>query len=195
MLDTTGVVALEGKSLTVTAAEVSQFDGIFQGSATAASHLTIDVAFANYSLANAVFQTWTNAGNSIVLRGNAQNNTLTASSQTDKLFGGAGVDTLIAGAGVHYLDGGLGGDVLNGTGGTSFADYEDADAGQTVNLLNPGLNVGDSAKGDTYTSIHRVLGSTHDDTITGDNAGDILNGGAGATRSPAEPGTTRSTAG
>ena len=175
------VVLLGGKSFTLSAATTTGFSGTFEGSATQASHLTIDLGATagDYSLANATFTSWTNAGDTIVINGNSRVNDLFGSNQTDVLFGGAGDDILTGGAGVHYLDGGLGGDTLNGTGGVSLADYQDADAGQTINLLNSLLNAGDAAAGDTYVNIHRVLGSSHNDTIAGDNAGDVFSGGAG----------------
>jgi Ca2+-binding RTX toxin-like protein len=114
-----------------------------------------------------------------ILYGGAGDDRLTGGTGTDRLYGQAGNDTLIAGPGTSYLDGGAGGDTLIGSAGhASYAAYSDAATGVTVNLLAPSSNTGDAA-GDTYTNIHDVLGSNYADTITADNSGDILDGGAG----------------
>ena len=96
----------------------------------------------------------------------------------DALYGGAGNDTLIGGGGTNFLDGGPGADHLDGTGGISWAGYADATVGVTVNLLNPSLNTGDAA-GDSYVDIHRIQGSSFADTLTADNAGDVIYGEGG----------------
>ena len=171
------VVSLGGKSLTVTHASGSTHVE-YLGKSGTASHLTIDVASANFTLANATFSAWTAGVDTIAIRGSSGANVLTGSNQTDWIFGGLGDDTLNGGAGRHFLDGGAGADKLNGTGGISLADYADATAGVAVDLLNPSLNSGD-AKGDSYVAIHRVVGSAFADKITADNSGDALNGGAG----------------
>jgi Ca2+-binding RTX toxin-like protein len=114
-----------------------------------------------------------------VLMGGAGDDTITGGAGVDRLYGQAGNDTLIAGAGTSYLDGGAGADVLVGSAGhASYASYYDATAAVTVNLLTPGANAGDAA-GDSYANIRDVLGSNFGDTITGDNTGDVLMGGAG----------------
>jgi Ca2+-binding RTX toxin-like protein len=118
-----------------------------------------------------------NAGD--FLLGGAGGDTITGGAGVDHLYGQAGNDTLIAGAGISYLDGGAGADVLVGSAGhASYASYYDATAAVTVNLLTPGANAGDAA-GDSYANIRDVLGSNFGDTITGDNTGDVLMGGAG----------------
>ncbi|MGE0700044.1 MAG: matrixin family metalloprotease [Hyphomicrobiaceae bacterium] len=118
-----------------------------------------------------------NAGD--VIFGRAGNDTITGGTGTDFLYGEAGIDTLYAGSGLSYLDGGAGGDSLVGVAGAqSYASYFDATGPVTVNLLNTGANTGDAA-GDSYTNIHRVLGSGYGDTIVADHAGDIIYGRAG----------------
>ena len=114
-----------------------------------------------------------------VLMGGAGNDSLTGGTGVDHLYGQAGNDTLTAGPGTSYLDGGAGADTLIGSAGhASYAAYIDATAPVTVDLANPALNTGDAA-GDSYTNVHDVLGSNYADTIIADNAGDIVDGGAG----------------
>ena len=118
-----------------------------------------------------------NAGD--VIYGGAGKDTITGGTGIDRLYGQAGDDTLIAGPGTSYLDGGAGADALIGSAGhPSIASYVDAAAGLTINLLNPSLSTGDAA-GDTYVNVHDVYGSNFADTITADNADDVLYGSAG----------------
>ncbi|WP_233192758.1 calcium-binding protein [Acidimangrovimonas sediminis] len=88
----------------------------------------------------------------------------------DTLEGGAGNDTLEGGAGYDYLVGGDGlGDV---------ASYFNAGTGVTVNLSNPDVNQGD-ARGDMYSGIEVVLGSTYADDLRGTGGANTLVGRAG----------------
>ncbi|WP_280138438.1 calcium-binding protein, partial [Pseudovibrio denitrificans] len=116
-----------------------------------------------------------------VLIGDDRSNGLYALSGKDRLEGKGGNDTLNAyGSGADILDGGEGSDV---------ARYYYAKSGVTVNLADPSQNKGD-AKGDTYISIERIMGTRdHADTLIGDagnntlygyGGDDILNGGAGS---------------
>ncbi|SFU17434.1 serralysin, partial [Pseudovibrio denitrificans] len=110
-----------------------------------------------------------------------RSNGLYALGGKDRLEGKGGNDTLNAyGSGADILDGGEGSDV---------ARYYYAKSGVTVNLADPSQNKGD-AKGDTYISIERVMGTRdHADTLIGDagnntlygyGGNDILNGGTGS---------------
>ncbi|WP_437359988.1 calcium-binding protein [Inquilinus limosus] len=114
-----------------------------------------------------------------VLTGNGGANFLSGLGGTDRLDGGAGNDRLVGGAGADVLIGGAGVDTVL---------YDNASAGVTVNLANPAVNTGDAA-GDTYSSVENVVGSTLNDTLTGNhianylygwNGADILNGRGGA---------------
>ena len=115
-----------------------------------------------------------------VISGGAGNDTLTGNAGNDHLSGGAGQDLLRGDGGSDILEGGPGGDTLNGSGGgRDTASYASASAGVTVNLATPASNTGD-AQGDNFTHIHDLLGSAHDDTLTGDNLANVIEGGAGS---------------
>lgn len=88
-------------------------------------------------------------------------------------------DTLEGGDGNDILSGDVGADVLRGGNGVDWAYYNTSSAGVTVNLAT-GTGSGGDAQGDTLSSIERVLGSDHNDTITGDSGANYLRGGAGA---------------
>jgi Ca2+-binding RTX toxin-like protein len=86
-------------------------------------------------------------------------------------------DTLNGGDGNDALTGGLGNDVLNGGNGIDTAVYIDAPSSVTVNLAAGTATGGDG--NDTLNSIENVIGSAHNDTLTGDAIANVLNGGAG----------------
>jgi Ca2+-binding RTX toxin-like protein len=105
--------------------------------------------------------------------------TLVGLAGDDYLYGGAGNDTLIGGDGNDYMDGGLGVDT---------ASYAGTSAGVTVSLLTTAAQNTVGAGTDTLMGIENLLGSSYNDTLTGDaNANtiegglgnDTLNGGAG----------------
>lgn len=90
----------------------------------------------------------------------------------DRLYGGNGDDTFLYGGtgGVggkpgDYMDGGAGSDTL------SFA-YE-------TNPTTFVLHLGVSQTSNTYISIENVTGSSYNDTLTGDDGDNIIDGGPG----------------
>lgn len=91
--------------------------------------------------------------------GNSLNNSIT---------GAAADDTLI---------GGLGDDVLNGAEGSDLASYASAAGAITVNLLLG--TVSGNQGNDTLVSIERVIGGAGGDTIIGNDADNLLDGGLG----------------
>ncbi len=103
-----------------------------------------------------------------VLTGDAGNNRINGRDGNDVIMGGDGDDHLIGGAGMDSIDGGNGVDT---------ASYEFAGSGVSVNLFTGGY--GGRAGGDTYRSIENVLGSDHDDIITGDFLANRISGGLG----------------
>jgi VCBS repeat-containing protein len=95
--------------------------------------------------------------------------TFSGSEGVDELVGGAGDDTLIGGTGADILDGGAGSDTAN---------YADSAAAVTIDL-GAGSALGGDAAGDTLASIENLIGSTYDDTLTGDAGANVLTGGDG----------------
>ena len=108
------------------------------------------------------------------------------------MFGDSGNDVITAGAtsaGFEFLSGGPGNDVLNGDGNpNAVADYQQSVGGVTVDLSKQGVAQTTGEGNDTLNGIHAVLGSTHNDVLTGGAAdeqfegvfgNDAINGGGG----------------
>ncbi|MCE3289593.1 MAG: hypothetical protein K0R83_1605, partial [Caulobacter sp.] len=88
-------------------------------------------------------------------------------------------DHLTGDAQSNILTGGLGADVLRGGDGNDTASYAQSIAGLTASLTNDALNTGE-AQGDSYNSIEHLVGSTHNDVLTGNGVTNRLTGGLGA---------------
>ncbi|MEO9894804.1 MAG: DUF4214 domain-containing protein [Paracoccaceae bacterium] len=147
------------------------------------------------------------------LSGNSGNDTIRGEQGVDILFGGAGNDILDGGYGDDYIDGEDGADFLVGGGGSDTlqggAGADTIDGGEgvldlvvyrtstsavTVDLSD-GTASGGHAEGDVFVAaagttnlaIEGVIGSEHDDALTGDgrrnvlygeDGNDVLDGGA-----------------
>ena len=97
---------------------------------------------------------------------------LTGSEHNDILTGDAGANVLRGGAGADMLDGGAGADT---------ASYAESDAGVKVNLsANTVIGSGGHAQGDVLIDIENLIGSEHNDILTGEGDANVLRGGAGA---------------
>jgi Ca2+-binding RTX toxin-like protein len=96
-------------------------------------------------------------------------------SGDDRAFGSTMNDVLKGYDGNDSLRGGLGNDTLNGGNGSDFANYQGSDAAVTVNLL-AGTNSGGHAAGDTLLNIENLYGSSHADTLTGNDVRNIIIG-------------------
>ena len=105
---------------------------------------------------------------------------LTGSGKDDWLIGGAGANRIDGGAGNDYLEGGEGADELIGGAGIDTANYVNSDAGITLNLQTKAIGIGGHAAGDKLTTIENIIGSDFDDSITGDGAANLVEGGIGA---------------
>ena len=108
--------------------------------------------------------------------GNTLDNRITGNSASNQLTGNEGDDTLL---------GGGGGDQISGGAGTDTASYAGSNAGVTVNLKDNTASGGD-AQGDSISGIENLVGSSKNDSLTGDDAyyvsgglGNRLDGGAG----------------
>ena len=97
-----------------------------------------------------------------------------------RLNGGAGNDTLIGGGRQRHAIGGCRQRIMDGgAAGSDTASYADAAAGVTVSLaITTAQNTVGSGT-DTLTNIENLTGSNLNDTLTGNTAANILNGGAG----------------
>ena len=104
-----------------------------------------------------------------MLTGGDTNTAVYGYAGNDKLYGAGGNDTLIGGTGADYLSGGV---------GTDTASYAGATAGVTASLTKPSINTGD-ARGDTYSSIENLTGTSHVDKLTGNTGANRLSGGVG----------------
>ena len=135
-----------------------------------------------------------NSGNNW-LRGYRGDDTLRGGEGHDELFGNKGADVLDGGNGNDTLKGGSGADSLVGGLGVDTVTYEGSEAGVTVDLsprtgqMASGGRASDGAQHDTISGFENVIGSEHDDELTGDSGpnklqglggGDELTGGAGA---------------
>jgi Ca2+-binding RTX toxin-like protein len=101
--------------------------------------------------------------------GSSGNDLLTGDSGDNALSGASGNDTLIGGAGADSLDGGA---------GTDTASYIASSGAVTVGL-DSGTAQGGDAQGDTLTAVENVIGSAHDDILTGTTGNNRLDGGLG----------------
>jgi Ca2+-binding RTX toxin-like protein len=110
-------------------------------------------------------------GNALVIVGNSGNNILDGGAGADFLIGGAGNDTLLGGAGDDTVDG--------GAGTADTASYATAGSGVTVSLAIAGPQDTVGAGIDTLISIERLIGSAFNDTLTGDNLANRIDGRAG----------------
>lgn len=112
------------------------------------------------------------------LRGMVGNDTLVGGAGNDYLDGGAGNDSLLGGSGQDALVGGAGADYLDGGGDVDTAIYSASNAAININLA-AGTATGGHAAGDTLVSIEGIVGSSFNDTITGDRHSNMLYGGRG----------------
>ena len=113
-----------------------------------------------------------------VLVGNILNQYLDGGAGNDSLYGQGGTDRIWGVAGDDYIDGGAGADVLDGGTGTDTASFAGSDAGVTVNLTS-NVHSGGHAEGDSLVNFENILGSSHDDHLTGDAGANAFDGGDG----------------
>ena len=124
---------------------------------------------------------YTSAGHD-KLSGTDKGETIMGLGGNDSLFGFGGDDTLDGGEGDDLLVGGPGADTLKGgpnseDGGDTIS-YNESPAGVTINLTD-GTARGGDADGDTIVDmgddrVENVVGSPHDDTLTGNRYANIL---------------------
>ncbi|NUB11172.1 hypothetical protein FW320_34185, partial [Azospirillum sp. Vi22] len=127
------------------------------------------IASVSYSLGDGVENLILSGTAAINGIGNAGNNILIGNGSSNRLDGAAGNDTLIGGSGADQLIGGI---------GTDTADYSASTTGVAVNLAT-GVGAGGDAEGDALSGIEDLIGSAHNDRLTGDGADNVLIGGDG----------------
>lgn len=108
------------------------------------------------------------------LEGTSDDDRIYGRKGSDLLLGFGGDDLLYGEGGEDFLDGGRGGDLLDGGAGWDTATYAMSE-GVTVDLADPGDNLGD-ARGDRYRSIEQISGSPEADSIYGDGSGNVIYG-------------------
>ncbi|WP_210190400.1 calcium-binding protein [Ensifer aridi] len=86
-------------------------------------------------------------------------------------------DTLISSTTGQVWEGGLGADTIIGGAGFDTSSYQSSASGISVNL-DTGTGTGGDAEGDILTSINRIIGTAHADTLTA-SAQQVLEGGKG----------------
>lgn len=158
----TPLLTLAGTSLD----QVSLYDNLLGVATVDYSSSTRGVAAILDSLTPRDFDGFTHVQN---LNGSAFADRLSGDSQDNVLNGGAG-DDVLTGKG--------GNNVLNGGAGIDTASYEGAPAGVVVDLVKGTASNG-YAGVDRLTSIENVVGSSHDDILSGDAGSNRLKGGAG----------------
>ena len=120
------------------------------------------------------------AGNRLDGRGGAD--TILAGDGPDTIIGGGGGDLVQAGDGADTLEGNGDFDQLDGGQGDDTVTYANAAAGVIVNLELGGGGASDDGDGstDNLPGVDNVIGSTHDDLISGRNGQvNTLGGGDG----------------
>jgi Ca2+-binding RTX toxin-like protein len=117
-------------------------------------------------------------GGADTLTGSTGHDSLYGGDGNDRLDGGTGNDELFGHAGDDKLKGGSGADHLDGGAGTDLANYSGSNAAVRIDL-SVALASGGHATGDKLVGIECLLGSSHDDKLSGDNASNWLGGGLG----------------
>ena len=107
--------------------------------------------------------------------GGAGNDTLTG---VENVIGTTSGDVLTGDAADNLLVGGARADTMAGGTGVDTVDYAASAIGVIVNLANGNGKNGDAA-GDMLSGIENVTGSLLNDSLTGDDAGNLLVGLAG----------------
>ena len=97
----------------------------------------------------------------------------------DYLNGGLGDDLLQGGLGDDFIVGGAGDDRIDGGVGVDTVTFEDSTAGVTVRL-NGGATSDGLGGTDTLYGIENAVGTAFNDTLVGNGADNVLNGGEGA---------------
>ncbi len=148
-------------------------DALDGGDGTDTAHYGDSDSGVTVNLATTAGQGGTAEGDVLVnienVMGSEQDDHLTGDQFANQLHGGGGNDT---------LDGGDGADTLLGGNGNDTAIYQASLQGVVASLMTHSGTSGDAA-GDALYSIENLIGSAHDDELTGDDGANTLTGGGG----------------
>jgi serralysin len=100
------------------------------------------------------------------LNGGTGNDTITADGDSGTYRGEAGNDTMIASSGFQFMDGGA---------GTDLIDHTAFDGGYTFNMATGETQFG----GESYTNFENARMGDGDDTVTGNDSNNVIEGGLG----------------
>lgn len=103
---------------------------------------------------------------------------VTGSNFNDFLIGDANVNVLRGMDGNDMIEGGAGGDTLDGGAGSDTLSYSGSNARVIVNLQT-GSASGGHATGDVISLFENLIGSQHNDILTGNGGDNVIHGGAG----------------
>ena len=92
----------------------------------------------------------------------------------ERVTGSQGIDTLTGDATDQVLDGGPGADVLNGAGGADTLSFASRSTGVTADL-----GAGSTSDADVISGFENLLGGESNDTLTGSDAANVIDGGPG----------------
>ena len=106
--------------------------------------------------------------------GSAYDDLLKGDAVDNSIFGGDGNDTLIGAPGNYTI----GGDTLDGGAGINTVDYSGDAMGVSVDLAAGTASDG-SGGADSLVNIQNIIGSSFGDGLVGDDAANVITGGAG----------------
>ncbi len=110
--------------------------------------------------------------------GSEHNDTILGSLSQNELFGYRGDDLVDGREGNDTIEGGRGADTLQGGGGIDAVAYVHSSAAVIIDLGTGGAQGGHAA-GDQISDFENVIGSNHNDLLSGDALGNILYGSHG----------------
>src|SRR5262245_43051716 len=93
----------------------------------------------------------------------------------DTILGYLGDDVIFGLGGDDTIKGGGGADSINGGAGNDTVEYTDSLTGVSINLKANAAG-GDTASGDTFSSIENITGSGKSDTLRGNDDSNTLKG-------------------
>jgi Ca2+-binding RTX toxin-like protein len=201
-LQADGTIAVQAPASVVGTGTTTFTYTISDGTATATATSSITVLLTDGNINNYNLSAVTDPyaityidvkGNTEIVTGTAGNDTLYGGQGLDRLTGGAGDDLLDGGTQNGEMSGGAGNDTLRGAAGADTLDggagSEDmldlsyATAGISFTLTQSSatttFNFGGNLGSDKYANIEGVIGSSFNDTLSGNGGNDFIRGAGG----------------